>query len=153
MPDPARPNNPTAGAIHERIQITNETKNLIVVREFMTKMVGLSRLRKEDENKVILAVDEAISNIIEHAFEETRTGEIEIEVDADDARFAVTIRDSGKEFDPKKLDPGVNILDHVKQGKRHGLGIFIMRQIMDEVNYIFKEGVQNELRLVKYING
>ncbi len=140
-----------SGAFSDRIRITNQTKNLILVREFITKMAGRSRLPKGDENKVILAVDEAVSNIIEHAYDEGLEGEVEIEVASDDTRFAIMIRDSGKSFDPRRIDPRIDIKDHVRQGKRHGLGIFIMRQIMDEVNYSFKEGVQNELRLVKYI--
>ena len=42
-------------------------------------------------------------------------------------------------------------MDHVKQGKKKGLGIFLMRQIMDEVRYAFKDGIKNEVVLVKYI--
>ena len=41
--------------------------------------------------------------------------------------------------------------EHVKIGSKKGLGIFLMRQIMDEVRYQFKEGISNELLLVKYI--
>lgn len=138
--------------IDDTITISNQTENLVRVREFITRMVAQSGVRKKDENKIILAVDEAVSNIIEHAYEEQREGTIEIQVRADGERFEILIRDSGKHFNPEDIMP-VNIHEHVRAGKRHGLGIFIMRQIMDEVEYRYKEGVENELRLVKYIKG
>ncbi len=139
------------GILHDQIVISNETRNLVVVRDFITRLVGQSRLRPEDENRVILAVDEAVSNIIEHAYQETRAGTIEVEVTCDEERFTIVIRDSGKKFDPDKVDSDIDIEEHVREGRRNGLGILIIRQIMDEVVYRFKEGIQNELKLVKLI--
>ena len=144
MPDPT-------GAIHDRIVISNETKNLVVVREFITRMVGLSPLRPEDVNRVILAVDEAVTNIIEHAYRETRSGTVEVDVTSDQDRITILIRDSGKKFDPDEIDTDFDVEARAREGKRNGLGLLIIRQIMDEVVYRFKECVQNELRLVKYI--
>ena len=135
---------------HERITISNDTKFLSLVRDFVARMIRLSSLSREEESKVILAVDEAVTNIIEHAYENQRDGTIDVEIDTDTSKFKIIIRDSGKEFDPNSIqDP--DIYQHVQAGKKKGLGIFLIRQIMDEVKYIFKEGVQNELILVKYI--
>jgi serine/threonine-protein kinase RsbW len=64
----------------------------------------------------------------------------------------VVIRDTGKYFDPKEAETP-NIEEHIKNGKRHGLGIFLIRQIMDEVIYSYKQGIRNELRMVKYAGG
>ena len=76
---------------------------------------------------------------------------IEITLDIDPRRFTVVIRDSGSSFDPKSiLAPDVK--DHLSNARRHGLGIFLMRQVMDEVEYLFKEGVRNELRMVKHLH-
>lgn len=137
-------------AINETLRITNDTKNLIKVREFMSRMIRSSALPPNEENKVILAVDEAVSNIIEHGYEARIEGYIDITVDVTDEQFKIRIVDTGKNFDPDRIrDP--NILEHVRAGKRKGLGIFLMRQIMDEVRYIFKEGVHNELVLIKYV--
>lgn len=138
--------------IEDTIRITNETANLVVVREFVTRMVDQSDVLKSDKNKIILAVDEAVSNIIEHAYEEGRTGSIEVQVKSSSESFEIYIRDSGKHFNPDDVSP-IDIEEHVKAGRRHGLGIFIMRQIMDEVEYRYKEGLENELRLVKYLQG
>lgn len=138
------------GEVHDRIVITNDTKFLGFVREFMSRMIRQSNLSRDTENRIILAVDEAVANIIEHAYENQREGTIDIEVEADSKRFMCTIRDSGKKFQPDTVhDP--SIPEHIKAKKKKGLGIFLMRQIMDEVRYTFREGIQNELVLVKYI--
>lgn len=134
----------------DRLIITNDTRQLMVVREFLLRCIRQSRLPKEDENKVVLAVDEAVSNIIEHGYDEGAQGTIELEVESDDAQFKVVIRDSGRLFNPESV-PNPDMKDHVQRGHKKGLGIFLMRQIMDEVRYKFKDGVKNELTLVKYI--
>lgn len=140
------------GEVHDRIVITNDTKFLGFVREFMSRMIRQSSLSREDENKIILAVDEAVANIIEHAYENQREGTIDVECSADPQKFVVTIRDSGQQFSPEAIETP-SIEGHVKMKKKKGLGIYLMRLIMDEVRYTFREGIQNELVLVKYIGG
>ncbi|MBI5366045.1 MAG: ATP-binding protein [Planctomycetes bacterium] len=138
-----------AGDVYrDRIIISNDTRFLSLAREFTQRMIRASTLSRTEESKIILAVDEAVTNIIEHGYENQKDGTIEMEIEAGQDQFRVIIRDSGKEFDPSSIkDPDMD--DHVKKGKKKGLGIFLMRQIMDEVKYVFKEGVQNELILVK----
>lgn len=138
------------GVTRDRLVISNDTRFCGLVREFTQRMIRSSALPPETENKIVLAIDEAVSNIIEHGYEEHVEGTIEMEISFDAERFTVIIRDQGRQFDPSAIKP-VDILDHVRQGKKKGLGVFLMRQIMDEVKYIFKEGVQNELILVKYV--
>jgi serine/threonine-protein kinase RsbW len=139
-----------AEPIRDRLVVSNDTRHLIVVRDFVSRLIRQSRLAKDDENKVILAVDEAVSNIIEHGYEEGADGPIEIEVECDDVQFKIVIRDTGRVFNPESV-PDPDMKDHVQRGHKKGLGIFLMRQIMDEVRYKFKDGVKNELTLVKYI--
>lgn len=136
--------------LKDHLVVGNDTKHLMVVRDFVTRLIRQSRLAREDENKVVLAVDEAVSNIIEHGYEEGAEGSIELEVEADDSQFKVVIRDTGRLFNPESI-PDPNLKDHVQKGQKKGLGIFLMRQIMDEVRYKFKDGVKNELTLVKYV--
>jgi serine/threonine-protein kinase RsbW len=137
--------------LKEQLVVSNDTRHLSSVREFISTLTRNSSLGAEDSNRVILAVDEAVSNIIEHGYEEHVEGTIEIEVESDDSKFQILIRDSGKSFNPTSLDMP-DVIDHIRQGKKKGLGIFLMRQVMDEVRYLFQEGVRNELVLVKYIN-
>ena len=138
------------GEVHDRIVITNDTKFLGFVREFMSRMIRQSSLSREDENKIILAVDEAVTNIIEHGYDEGADGSIELEVEAAESHFQIVIRDTGRIFNPESI-PDPDVKEHVQRGHKKGLGIFLMRQIMDEVRYKFKDGVKNELTLVKFI--
>ena len=134
----------------DRLVVSNQTRHLIVVRDFVSRFVQQSRLPKEDENKVVLAVDEAVSNIIEHGYDEGAEGSIELEIEIDDSQFKIVIRDTGRLFNPESV-PNPDMKSHVQRGHKKGLGIYLMRQIMDEVRYKFKDGVKNELTLVKFI--
>jgi len=138
------------GAVKDRLTIANETSHLLLVRDFMSRTIRQSSLPKEDENRVVLAVDEAVSNIVEHGYDPGAQGTIEVEIDADETQFKIIIRDMGRLFNPEAI-PNPDVREHVKKGQKRGLGLYIMRQIMDEVRYKFKDGVKNELTLVKYI--
>ena len=137
-------------SLKDRLVVANDTKHLTVVREFIARLIQQSALSKEDENKIILAVDEAVTNVIEHGYDNQNDGSIEIDVVSSPSSFKITIRDTGKVFNPTST-PSLNVQDHVKMGRKKGLGIFLMRQIMDEVKYTFRDGVKNELTMVKFI--
>ena len=138
-------------AVQRTISVSNATENLSKVREFVTEVMREGNVNREDENRVILAVDEAVSNIIEHAFEHSLKTTIRIEVDVDDKRCQVVILDSGAQFDPLSITPP-DLEEHIRAGKQRGLGIFLMRQVMDEVQYHYKAGEENVLTLVKYLS-
>ena len=131
--------------------MTNSTENLAKVRDFVTEAMRESNVKKEDENRIILAVDEAVSNIIEHAYENTTRGDIRVVVDINAKRAQLTIHDSGDKFDPLSVEPPV-VEEHIKSGRKRGLGIFLMRQVMDEVRYHYLPGQENVLTLVKYLS-
>jgi len=133
--------------------VSNETKNLATVRDFVLNTLKEAGAPDSCARQIVLAVDEAVSNIIRHAYKEFSSGTrtIDITLLTRGRCVEVILRDSGKEFDPATYqDP--DIKEHVKQRKKYGLGLFLIRKIMDEVKYLFKSGVENELRMVKYIN-
>ena len=137
--------------LEQRLIITNETKNLILLRSFVTRVSEEMNVPVSERNKIILAVDEAVSNIIEHAYDSSSAGKNTVEVLASSECDCVkiTITDSGREFNPTEIkDPDIRI--HIREGRKNGLGIFLMRQIMDEVRYTFRAGVENQLVMVKY---
>jgi serine/threonine-protein kinase RsbW len=140
--------------IHREMVVPNDTGYLVAVREEVTRVVSESAFSARDRKLIIVAVDEAVTNIMEHAYDNDLEGELDIELilEYDATRFEVIIRDSGKEFDLRSLQVP-DVREHVKNGSRHGLGIFLIRQIMDEINYNFVQGVRNELQLIKYVGG
>lgn len=136
--------------IHKELVVPNHTNYLVKVREIVMESAAHATSDSREIGRIILAVDEALSNIIEHAYKECgERSEISIIIDADPTRFEVLIVDSGKEFDPSNI-PVPDVREHVREGKKGGLGIFLMRQIMDEVKYTFVQGLRNELRMIKY---
>jgi anti-sigma regulatory factor (Ser/Thr protein kinase) len=134
----------------EELTIPNNTQYLKDVREFIARMVRRSRMERSDENKIVLAVDEAVSNIMKHAYKGGTDGTISLEVIVDQRKFQIIIRDSGKSFDPDVIEEP-DLEKYVRTGKKQGLGIYLMRRIMDEIRYEFIRGVRNELRMTKYI--
>ena len=139
--------------VHRELVVPNDTQYLVTVREEVTKVVSQSAFSARDQKLLIVAVDEAITNIMEHAYDNDLEGELDVELilEADATRFEVVIRDSGKEIDPTTVEIE-DIREHVRKGNRHGLGIFLIRQIMDEVNYNYAHGLRNELQLIKYVD-
>lgn len=139
-----------ADVIRKELVAPSDTKHLARIRELIQE----SALAWSDDKglamKLTLAVDEAVANVVEHAYEGLdEVGEVKVLVEAAEDRFEVTVMDTGHEFDPSTIDVP-DMKEHVRQGKRNGLGIFLMRQIMDEVKYTFVHGLRNELRMVKY---
>jgi len=121
------------------------------VRESVIEVIDEAGFPSDEINMLTVAVDEAVANIIEHAYDPKDYGEfsIDIEMAADGESFEAVIRDSGSFFDPG-LVPIVNIREHVQAGRKNGLGIFLMKKIMDRVIYSHDEDNFNLLRLVKY---
>jgi serine/threonine-protein kinase RsbW len=141
-----------ASVFHEELIVSNETANLACVRDFIQANLGKTALPGSEHVKVILAVDEAVSNIMRHAYEDFARGTRSIEVvfQADEEKITLTLKDSGREFDPTGVrEPDIS--EHVKLGKKYGLGLFLMRRIMDEVKFVFRSGIENMLTMVKYI--
>ncbi len=138
-----------AESVHKELVAPSDTRHLVRIREIV-RDVASHCLETSCVNRVILAVDEAVANVMEHAYEEEpEPGDIRIALMADDNRFEIVITDTGREFNPQTIEVP-DMAEHVKQGRRNGLGLFLMRQIMDEVSYTFVQGLRNELRMVKY---
>ena len=137
--------------VKRKFKIPNETSYLASVREAVREVVTRGEFPQELLNKLTLAVDESVTNVMEHAYEDDLEGElfIEIVLEAGPERFWAVIRDWGKAFDPTAI-PAPDLRAHVDEGRRHGLGIFLMRQIMDEVTYTSHTDGHHELCLVKH---
>ena len=109
-----------------------------------SRLVGCSEPVAKD---VTLAVDEACQNIIRHAYKDIPDGEIVVEIIREDGKLVILLNDFAPTIDPKTVRP--RNLDDIRPG---GLGTHLIREIMDEVEFLeppFAGG--NVLRLVKRI--
>jgi serine/threonine-protein kinase RsbW len=133
-----------------RLKIESQTDNLILVRDLVADAARKFGFNDDDVHKIILAVDEACTNIIKHAYHNDPNKDISINIDMHDGRFTVVIRDKGKHFDPDRVSiPDMN--EYLKQYRVGGLGMYLMKKLMDEVEYDIRPGIRNEVRLTKYL--
>jgi serine/threonine-protein kinase RsbW len=98
-----------------------------------------------------LAVDEACTNIIEHAYEGEGRGNIEIECEPGPGELTITLADQGKPFDPNSV-PEPQLDAELEAMQVGGLGLYFMRQVMDAVEFSYQDG-SNKLVLVKRREG
>ena len=127
------------------LAIKKETEKAI---DTITELLFLNKVDYSIINKISIALEEVLINIVSYAYEDTGNIDIIYELTTDPKKeLSVTIIDEGKEFDPlKKEDP--NITDLYEKRKIGGLGIFMTKQIMDEVSYLRKDN-KNILHLRK----
>jgi serine/threonine-protein kinase RsbW len=106
--------------------------------------LGLSH---SDVFAVETAVDEAVSNIIEHAYQGEDVGDISCTCSRTCDRLTIVLEDHGEPFTPEKI-PVPDLNAPLKKRKDNGLGFFMMNQWMDEVHFEFSQGL-NRLIMVK----
>lgn len=105
-------------------------------------------------DKIKMAVDEACTNVIEHAYgadgvhQWTRDPELTLELRVENQQLIVEIHDHGARFDLANYTPP-SIEDGIRCGRTGGYGLAIIRQFMDEVQYQHCADGGNLLRLVK----
>ena len=119
------------------------------VREFIDAAARAFGFSEKNIANIILAVDEACTNIIKHAYHYATDQEIEISIFPGRHSFEIRIYDNGKAFDPS-LVRALDLKDHIGQKRRGGLGVYLMKRLMDKVEYNFIPGKRNEVRLIKY---
>ena len=109
------------------------------VQEFVRE-VGFSGRQIQS---ITLAVDEAVGNVIKHAYEGREDGELTVKLHADDGGVEVRICDCGAPFDPTAEEPPPP--EELRPG---GRGLFLIREIMDDVQYGRENGA-NVFRMSK----
>jgi len=137
-------------SFRKELLIKSSTENLSIVRDFIKAAGDEVGFEKETIGKIVLAVDEACTNIIKHAYKYASDGDIIIIVIFDGSKLAISITDYGLNFDPNVI-PVPDIQEYYKQRKVGGLGIFLMKKLMDEVKYANLSDNRNQVTLVKYL--
>ena len=132
-----------------QLRIPSHAGNLEIVREFVSRIARKVGFNEDDVNKIELAVDEACTNVIKHAYSSDSKKPIEIALKVDLEKLTVEITDRGKGFNPKKLQRP-DMKEYIAQMRVGGLGVYLMKTLMDEVVYNIQPGKRNQLRMVKY---
>src|SRR3990167_270844 len=131
------------------LSFQSRAKELHGLRKFLAEELERRGLEKRHWNLVTLAVDEAVANVVEHAYGEdaTRAGPVWVRVESDEEMIHFVVQDEGIPFDPLSV-AAVNITAHVDARKKDGLGVMMIRKIMDDVSYVYADQ-KNCLRMSK----
>ena len=129
------------------LSITSHPENLKGIRKVMKDIVSKTGLSKEDSGCIILAIDEACSNIIKHGYKNDYNQKIDLTITLETNLLTISIIDNGIGFDKTPIK--TRDIDEIKPG---GLGIYIINQVMDQVEYTRTSEGFNKIKMVKKLN-
>jgi serine/threonine-protein kinase RsbW len=130
--------------------IPSRTDCLHEVREFVSYAAREFGFNDEEIANIVLAVDEACTNVIKHAYNFAPDKDITVQILPGRGNFEIRVLDEGKAFNPENIKPP-NLKQHLREYRRGGLGVYLMKTLMDKVEYRFVPGKKNEVRLVKLL--
>jgi len=131
------------------LTVDSDVNELGAVAEFVERAARAFGMNDDQLYDVQMAIDEAVTNVIEHAYHRAR-GDIHIEMTKRGSDVVVTIRDHGERFDPKKVaQPKTRA--GLSERNIGGLGLFFMQKLMNKVEFEFSDEQGNLLTMVKRI--
>lgn len=132
----------------QTVQFAAKFELLDEIREYVGNIARQGGFNDKDIYNIQLATDEAASNIIEHAYENTSDGILELSCGIQGDTIRIILTDRGESFDPSEI-PLPDLQADLADRKIGGLGIFLMRKLMDEVHYESKADKSNTLTMIK----
>lgn len=132
----------------QSVQFSAKFEFLDEIREFVGDIARAGGFGDKDVYNIQLAADEAASNIIEHAYEGVSDGMLELSCGVKANVITIILVDHGESFDPSEI-PMPDLKADLSERKIGGLGIFLMRKLMDEVRYEVKPNKNNVLTMIK----
>lgn len=133
----------------QSLLLHNDVREIPALAEFVESIAESAGVDPALSMSLNLAMEEAVTNVMMYAYPEGQEGLVEVEADGDGSRIVFVIRDSGMPFDPTAA-PETDITLGIEDRPIGGLGIFLVRQIMDSVEYV-RAGDRNILKLTKNI--
>jgi len=130
------------------LRFASDPKRLRMVRERVQEVAEEIGCSKKLISDLVIAVNEACMNIMQHAYKGDKSGEIILEIQKDSGDLQVVLTDFAEPVDPEGIRP--RDLEDVKPG---GLGTFFIQEIMDDCTYGHLENsAGNYLKMRKKIN-
>ncbi|MFQ5648432.1 MAG: ATP-binding protein [bacterium] len=134
-----------------QLKIPSQSDNLVLIRELVSRVAEQVGFDHDEASKIELAVDEACTNVIKHAYGNNSNEIIDVMIKIDKKKLIIIVSDRGKGFDPD--DVGMpDLTESMKHGRKGGLGICLIKTLMDKVDFQMKPGSKNQVRMVKYLN-
>jgi serine/threonine-protein kinase RsbW len=118
------------------------------IRELVAQIAHEGGFTDKEIYSLQLASDEAASNIIEHAYEGVTDASFDVTCDLHGETIIITMRDTGMPFDPTRVKQP-NLKADLSERQIGGLGLYLMRKLMDEVRYESNARTGNLLIMTK----
>ena len=131
----------------ETLTLINKVSEITKLNAFVKSATSTLNMETGLANQIKLAVEEAVTNIINYAYQNDTEGKISVNIEADESRIRFLLSDSGAEFDPTGESKADTTLS-VDERPIGGLGVFLVRNLMDSINYERVDG-KNVLRMEK----
>ena len=132
------------------MDVEADTGMLSDVREFVRQHSISHGFREKEIGEIELAVDEAFTNIIKHAYRGRSDSNVRIRMWFSPDRLSISLFDTGCSFNRESYtEPNIQTLAHRK--KKGGMGVFLIKKLMDDVEYK-KSDDGNEIRMTKRLS-
>jgi serine/threonine-protein kinase RsbW len=129
------------------VKVPSRTEFLAVVRDVSRAWAEQAGFDESDAEQVSLAVDEAATNVIKHAYGGATDRVVELRYDDRGEELRVDVVDNGRTVDPRTM-PRVDLDRYAAEGRKGGLGVHLMSKIMDSVTFR-RSGRRNVCCLVR----
>ena len=130
------------------VQFAAKFEYLDEIREFVAQIAREGGFNDREIYSLQLAADEAASNIIEHACEDLPDADFDVTCDIRGDVLTITMRDTGRPFNPSNVRQP-NLKADLSERQIGGLGLYLMRKLMDDVHYISNPHTGNLLTMTK----
>jgi len=119
---------------YSRLTIPNDSSYLDITTQYVGGIAAKFGFDHSDTRDIERAVSEAVSNVIEHAFEPSEHATIEISCERVPLGIKITVHDKGLPFDPDQA-PECPLPEEALTSAVPGCGLFVMKEVMDEVHF------------------
>ncbi|PJA98527.1 MAG: ATP-binding protein [Ignavibacteriales bacterium CG_4_9_14_3_um_filter_30_11] len=133
-----------------KLVVKSSTANLITIRKFINSKASSFGFTENEIEDIVISVDEACTNIIEHSYNSKPNFDLEISIILSKNKFIIKIVDYGESFEPDTLKD-MDIELYHKQRRVGGLGVYLMKTLMDEVKYKSVKNKYNQVMLTKIL--
>ncbi|TDI88331.1 MAG: ATP-binding protein [Caldithrix sp.] len=134
-----------------QLKIPSQSDNLSIIRDVVSKVARRIGFNTDEASKIELAVDEACTNVIKHAYANNSNQMIEVSIKVDRKKLIIIVADKGKGFNPDEIKlPDLN--ESIKEGRKGGLGLCLIKTLMDKVEFEIKPGFKNKVKMIKYFS-
>jgi anti-sigma regulatory factor (Ser/Thr protein kinase) len=132
----------------KQLVINNDVEQISLLAEYIETIAEEAGISPSLVMSLNLALEEAVTNVVLYAYPEGTQGTVQIDASWDNKKLTFVITDSGTAFDPtQKEDADITL--SAEDRPIGGLGIFLVKQLMDTVIYERQDGLKNVLTLTK----